>query len=70
MVGITFLACAVMAGTFLLDDERGSWMLVGINFGVFVPMLSSFPLMLHYRKRVISLKKERDGLLRVQKQAR
>ena len=60
MVGITFLACAVMAGTFLLDDEQGSWMLVGINFGVFVPMLSSFLLMLHYRKRVISLKK-REG---------
>lgn len=58
MAGITLLACVFMAVGFFLDKGQGSWMFVGINVGVFVPVLSSFLLMLYYRKKVISLKKK------------
>lgn len=58
MAGITLFACVFMAVGFFFDKGQGSWMLVGINVGVFVPVLSSFLLMLHYRKKVIFLKKK------------
>lgn len=68
MGGITLLSCVVMALGFLVDVQHGTGLTGGILFGVLVPLIASFILMLHYRKRVIHLK-ESEGWVALHKES-